>query len=177
MKNQQNFLQNHILFVLPLLFMVVNSLLPLHAAGNEPNYKTYINDRFGYKVDYPAFLKPQGEPTNNDGQVFLSKSGDAEMRAYGGYLVAFTFDEEYNKALTDNWEQKGKAIVTYKARGKDWFVISGTIAKKIFYRKSFCKKDTMRTVTFLYPTLEKATFNKVVGQVVSSFKWCAAEAQ
>ena len=128
--------------------------------GNEPNYNTYINDRFGYQIAYPLFLKPQGEPTNNDGQVFLSKSGDAEMRAYGGYLVAFTFDEEYNNALTDNWNQKGKPVITYKARSKDWFVVSGTIAKKIFLQKEFLQEGHNTNCHLLISNFRKINFRQ-----------------
>jgi hypothetical protein len=169
-ENSWNHQSLNVLFFLVAILL----LIPLQSSVAKDDYKTYGNARFGYEIDYPSnLLQPQGEPINSDGQVFLSKNGDSEMRAYGRYLVDYTFDEEYKNALVDKWGQAGKPVITYKAQGKDWFAVSGTISGKIFYRKSCCRKDTMRSVTFLYPATLKAAYAKVVGRVVSSFKWAS----
>ena len=51
-------------------------------ASADAVYKTYVNKRYGFVVDYPDYLKPQGEAANGDGQVFSSANTDAELRVY-----------------------------------------------------------------------------------------------
>ncbi len=154
-----------------ILSALILSVFAAAIAEASDVYKTYCNARFGYQIDYPAnLLVAQGEPTNGDGQRFLSKSGDVEMCVYGGYLAAWTFDEEFKHALDDQDGAKKKA--TYKARAKNSFVVSGFHGKKIFYRKTFLKNDTLRTFSIEYPSTKKEIYDQVVEKIVASFKWC-----
>jgi hypothetical protein len=52
-----------------------------------PAYKTYHNDRFGFRIDYPAALRPQPEADNGDGRRFVSADGQTTLAAYASYSV------------------------------------------------------------------------------------------
>ena len=51
------------------------------------SYDTYCNMRYDYCVDYPDFLIPQGEATNQDGQRFLSEDGMNQMMVFYSYKM------------------------------------------------------------------------------------------
>ena len=55
------------------------------ASFAPPAYKTYHNQRFGYRIDYPADFRPQPEADNGDGRRFTSPDGQAVLSAYAGY--------------------------------------------------------------------------------------------
>jgi hypothetical protein len=136
-------------------------------------YKTYVNARFGYQINYPAdVLLAQGEPDNSDGQTFVAKKGDAEMRVWGNYKVDGGLDDELKMAKESESKDASKKKVSYYAGGKNWFAISGTAGDRIFYQKTCLRNDTFRTVTFSYPQSSKAQFAPIVDKVVASFKWC-----
>ncbi len=46
-------------------------------------YKNYHNDKYGYSIDYPSFLTPQGEPDAQDGQIFSSPKSPLKMKVWG----------------------------------------------------------------------------------------------
>src|SRR5690606_20483189 len=48
-------------------------------------YATYTNERFNYRLEYPAHFVAEGEPTNNDGQVFSGEN--VELRVFGTHNV------------------------------------------------------------------------------------------
>lgn len=54
-------------------------------SGNQKrsNWETYVNERYGFRVDYPKNWKKGEAPENNDGRTFIAPEGDIECRAYG----------------------------------------------------------------------------------------------
>lgn len=72
----------------------------------DVKYKTYHNQFYDYKVEYPDFLIPQGEATNRDGQKFISEDQAIELLVYrdykNNYLAGgdlYRVDEAYKEAL------------------------------------------------------------------------------
>ena len=63
---------------------------------NNVKYETYHNERYGYSLEYPDFLIPQGEADNGDGQKFFSEDQKIQLLVYG----AIRFD--FNEGGTDN---------------------------------------------------------------------------
>jgi hypothetical protein len=146
---------------------------PGHSPVTSMLYKTYLNARFGYQINYPAqVLVAQGEPDNSDGQKFVAKTGDAQMSVWGNYKVDGDLDDELKMAKESDSKNAPKKEVSYYAGGKNWFAISGTAGDKIFYQKTCLRGDTFRTVRFSYPQSAKAQFAPIVDKVVASFKWC-----
>jgi hypothetical protein len=138
--------------------------------------KTYINDKYGYSIDYPPFLKPEGEPDAHDGQKFSSPQSPFKMSVWGTYSNWLSGDE-MSLAQQLDWSLKNlstdelpAAKVTYKTRGKNWFVISGNSKNKIFYERTNKGKDTFVTVLFTYPAAQKAKFDSLVQRIAASIK-------
>ena len=89
------------------------------AAGER--WATYVNDRFGFSLAYPADLfVMQPPPENDDGRTLVAADG-AKILAFAGYNVA-------NDTLASKRTSlKGLdyALTSYNATGKNWFVVSG----------------------------------------------------
>ena len=58
-------------------FLTLLLATPLAAA----DFENYQNSRFFFALDYPAELKAQPPPTNNDGRAFHSKDGKVKLKA------------------------------------------------------------------------------------------------
>ncbi len=64
------------------------------------------------------------------------------------------------------------AVVTYQARGDDWFVISGTKGADIFYERYMLSHKAELTESFgmSYPAALKATYDPIVARMAKSFR-------
>jgi len=51
--------------------------------STEISWQTYQNDRFGYQLEVPSSMRTKRQPTNGDGQVFVSTAGSSSVQAYG----------------------------------------------------------------------------------------------
>lgn len=83
----------------------------------DVKYKTYHNQLYDYKVEYPDFLIPQGEATNRDGQKFISEDQAIELLVYrdykNNYLAdgdLYRVDEAYKEALRSVQEVFNKRL-------------------------------------------------------------------
>ena len=144
------------------------------AASAQTKYKTYSNGRFFFEIEYPAtFSMGEAEkaPANDDGRIFTSADGRAEMRAWANYNALFhTTKQEYQWQI-ENFE----AAVGYHALAANWFVISGTSGGKIIYEKTIHRKDKEADVYYTfrieYPESQKQTCDPIVAHIQRSFKW------
>jgi len=53
------------------------------AGLDQPTYKTCHNACFGYRIEYPADLRPQPNADNGDGRRFVPADEHGESRAIG----------------------------------------------------------------------------------------------
>ena len=126
------------------------------------SYKTYINDRFGYRIDYPSLLKVSKKADNNDGCSF--SYGGLTITVFGIYNTLF-------RSVNEQYQEDQKPTDTYKVIRNDWFVRSGVDDKGyIYYQKSMLKNDIWYTVILEYPKSMKEDLEKVVNRVILSFK-------
>ena len=131
----------------------------------QEKWTKYENARFGYSIAYPSdLLTPQGEADNGDGQVF--KSDKAEMRVYGSnLLLSKTLSKEFDAVV------KQHENVAYKLLRKNFFVVSGTNEKRIFYQKTIAKPNGAFVTFYIeYAADERAEFDKIVTKIAASFK-------
>ncbi len=138
------------------------------------NYENYCNSRFQFCIDYPRDLTSQGEAENGDGQIFLSKDKQTEVRAYGMMAI-----EEFDK-LSQQYETAITGItVSYKVIKPSWFIFSGTDKKgNIVYRKTVKKKlddymnggpqDVFQTLMITYPVSQKKLYDPYCGKIAKS---------
>lgn len=158
------------------------------ASKLPPNWEIYVNDRYGQSVAYPrdVFTVRDPDPTNGDGARFHSADSKALFSISGSYN---SFDPPLSVNGHGDPEQGGNSLqafdehaakdngwkVTYRTRGKNWVVISGTKGDRIFYEKTMlADSDRLELDLWIeYPAEQKRVYDKIVAQMASSLDWQA----
>lgn len=184
----------HILFVILVLFVSITfygiddlideptdslSLIQEEKATDYPAvpeqdvYKTHVNDRFYFCVDYPAnFLFPQPPPDNGDGLKFLSMDGESYMIASGINALDETLEMAYKNNLRETDYFGVKRTITYHRKAKNFYIVSGYKEGKIFYTRRYLRDGVFRSLNFVYPRSEKYRFDRIIAHVVKTFPHC-----
>jgi hypothetical protein len=130
----------------------------------QSNWTSYTNQRFGFEIEYPSNLIPQGEAQNGDGQAFFS--ADEKLKLWAWARLAL---DEGLADYTRNFFTKGEKI-TYKIVKKDWAVFSGyTPDNQIFYQKIWLKNDVFYTFLWQYPTQLRKKYDPFCQKIADSF--------
>jgi tetratricopeptide (TPR) repeat protein len=133
--------------------------------SSDPSYKSYINDRFAFSIDYPITFIASPSPTNNDGITLSSQDGNTELTVSGiNNVLNQTPTSAYNDLLKDH------SNAAYKDQESNWFVVSWLEGDKIVYEKSVVGSGSMNTFIIKYPSKQKDYYNSIVSQLNSSFK-------
>lgn len=144
-------------FFLTLLVPVVS-----HAGDN---YSTYWNARFRFSVDVPTnHFVPQGESGNGDGQVFSSKDGNSEIRAYGGWLMEPEIPCSAGRVFYGE-----ETRITYRHSKGRTSIVSGYMGSRIFYVKTIRTSDRCLNLVIMYPSNDRSQLDSVVKRVSRSF--------
>jgi hypothetical protein len=140
-------------------------------ASADERWATYVNDRFGTSLAYPAdVFAMQPPPDNDDGRTLVAADG-AKILVFGGYNVA-------NDTVASKRASLGGldyAFTTYRATGKDWFVVSGRRAiggvDSIFYEKYIVSaaSKTIHSLIVTYPAALEARYDPIVDRLAASF--------
>ena len=152
----------------PLAIVALVMLVALGAAAAD-DWRSYQNDRYGTTIDYPPIFTPLPPPANDDGRRFQSADG-AAFRVYASYNV-LDFDlAKYIVFTLKNLE--AGSVVTYQAKGDDWFVISGIKGDAIFYEKHLLSHGAEMTEGFdmSYPAKLKQSYDPIVARMAKSFR-------
>lgn len=142
-------------------------------ADNSIQYGNYCNGRYDYCIDYPKSLYPQQESGNGDGRVFKDKMGDEVLRVYGSPNgEALTIDQQFENDLVGFGEADGTKgrTITYQKCGKNFYVLSGFMKGKVFYKKVILKADGFAYAILEYEEKEKDLYDKVSLRIFKSFK-------
>ena len=141
------------------------------AIPQKVGYARYTNPRFGFAVDYPTFIKLEPPPENGDGQTF-TYFDKISMKTWGIHNVGNdTIDMLAKSAAKDQVDPKDdpKKAITYQAKSKDGFVVSGTRGSKIFYLKEKLVDGVVYAVLLEYDTSVKLEMGPIVTHVAESF--------
>ena len=149
-------------FSIALLFLALSPRLAL-AAGDA----SYVNQRYGFSLSWPAGDYAVREADNGDGITVTDGQG-LELRAWGSNSPG-VLNESFNDVLKAQKQAFSK--VTYKAvkAGEGWFVLSGIRNGRIAWVKVFCGAQTLYAVDVSYPANAKARCDKLVGTVNRTF--------
>jgi len=145
--------------------------------GHAESWRVYSNARFGTTADVPADWRPGHPPENNDGLVFTSPDGQAQITVYGGLHVWDSIDQ----AVAIFEEPNEGETITYRHRAPRAIVVSGTHGDRIFYAKSIlsCRDNVWNSVRIEYPAVRKQGFDGLVAHVAGSLRagrsWQVAE--
>lgn len=138
-------------------------------AARADDWLSYQNDRYGTTIDYPKLFKMQPPPDADDGRR-LKSAGGAEFAVFALYnslnFTVVTCRDFIVKNLTPG------STITYEARGKDWFVISGTRDDKIFYERHLLSHGQQMEEDFVmfYPAALKQIYDPIVARMAKSFR-------
>jgi hypothetical protein len=140
--------------------------IPAGARAGQPDQATYANSKYGYAITYPAgVFAPQGEADSGDGQVFLSRDGQAELRVFAAFNVLDeTLEASYRSALASPG-----LTATYRMRRLGWYVVSGYQDGRVHYQKTILAQDTFFTLLLTYAPAAKAVYDPLVGTLVQGF--------
>jgi hypothetical protein len=149
------------------LLGLIAATTPAPADGRR--WSTYVNDRFGYSICYPAdLMRPQREADNSDGRKFVADDG-AELIVYGGYNA---LADPVRDALRETSERLAGAggRVTYRLLKTDRFVVSGFGASGgVFYASLVERDGRFRTFELTYATAHASIYDKVAARVNACF--------
>jgi hypothetical protein len=144
------------------------ALAPSRALADD--WRTYHNDRYGTTIDYPSVFKPGTPPESDDGLAFTSADG-AEFSVFASYnALGFDLAEFQDFIVKD---LASDTVVTYRAHGGDWFVISGTKGSdRIFYERHLLSHGKEMTESFVasYPAGLKQKYDPIVARMSKSFR-------
>jgi hypothetical protein len=138
------------------------------AATAAPQYRTYVNARFGTTAEVPTDWTADPPPENGDGLRFRSPDQRASITVSGSLQIWDTIDE----AMKIYQEpQKGETI-TYRHREPRALVVSGTRGDTIFYARHIlsCRDQIWNSVNLEYPAAEKAVYDALVTRVARSLR-------
>ena len=147
-------------------FVAASLALVAASAAFAGEWRRYHNARFGVSAEVPVDWRMGPPPENDDGRVFASPEGDAEIIVSGSHVLE-PLDQEFARMLAPDG-----ATVEYKSRGRDRVVVSGRKGARIYYRKALlsCGATVWNSVYLEYPAARKAAFDPIVAHVAASLR-------
>ena len=124
----------------------------------------YDNPRFGYAICIPYGLVGQGESDNGDGQRFVAEDG-AELIVYGAHNA---LDETLADRREATLERLGPA--SYRAAGRDWFVVSGRTGDRVYYVRTTLRRGVFASFELTYPSAAAARWNAAAADLSRCFR-------
>ena len=143
-----------------LLFLLLWTPL---AAVAQPHY---LNPRYGFSVDLPAGFKAMAPPENGDGQAYESSDKKGKITVYGSNNIS----EDSLQAAEAAHQSACPSKISYRARGKNWFVHSWSSGARISYLKCFIGKGATNSMLVEYPKAQAGAYDGVVKKLESTFK-------
>ena len=139
------------------------------AIASANNWLTYQNDRYGTTIDYPDVFKPEPPRDADDGLEFKSADG-ADFLVSALYNTLDFTVAKYRDFILQNLAPA--AVVSYEARGDNWFVVSGTKGANVFYERHLLSHGAQMTEDFVvsYPAALKRTYDPIVARMAKSFR-------
>ncbi|MES2764994.1 MAG: SHOCT domain-containing protein [Bacteroidota bacterium] len=137
-----------------------------------------LPDSLGYTVNYPAnWLTLQRAVTKRGkgkNAVIIPAKNQSLISKDGKFTVQLTVADTAKtnlekKMKLDTAASKGR-LVNYNSMRYNYYLVSGELNGKVFYKKTLLKDSTFKTLTILYPKAEKAKYDPVAVKMGQSFK-------
>lgn len=136
----------------------------------------YCNARFGYCIDYPAgVLTPQEEAQNGDGRRFTNKKGEVILTVFGRLNQdvngdPLTLQQQFAADVARLDKAGASTVISYKKKGTNFYILSGTKGNKVFYHKMIIKGDAFCFALLEYSKSEKQVYDAYSKVVFETFK-------
>lgn len=137
----------------------------------------YCNDLYSYCIAYPKdILTPQPESDLKDGRIFTDSKGAEVLRVFGRNNAdpdfgKKTLAKQYQIDLDNFLKEHPGAVLTYEKLSREYFVISGTAAGKVYYRKAISNGTNFAYIMLQYDEKDKKRYDKVAENLSQSLKW------
>ncbi|HEV7265535.1 MAG TPA: hypothetical protein VGN83_11525 [Falsiroseomonas sp.] len=135
--------------------------------------RAYHNERFGFGFRYPPvfFLDPQSVPPEGDSARFWTE----DRRATAVVNAAPNREGRTLRALLREAEgdvvENSGGEITYRRTRDNWFVISGYMVGRIFYRRTLlARSGTMATLWMEFPREMRDCLDGAVTMMSLSFR-------
>lgn len=144
-------------------FLVTVVLIVSTQCVKAEEWKTYTNERFGFRFEYPASLSPGRLPENGAGLNFTD--GSFSVTAQAHYLNGRSIDDFYEEML----KAYGKAI-TYKVKKPTWFVVSAELSDgSVTYCKLHVEGENWAEFEAHYPISASAKYDRIIERMAKGF--------
>ena len=131
----------------------------------DPEYQTYTNGRYGFRVDCPESFRADRAPENGDGLTLKSEDGKATLVVWGMNDDGFTLKEEFDRAVKNVQGQLG-----FNKMGGSWFVVTWTDGENLGYTKEFVGAHSQNSFTITFPVDQRSQYDGIVTKIEKSFK-------
>lgn len=131
-------------------------------------WMTYVNARSGASLTYPTDLfEPLPPSAGGENQRFVSRDGEAELE----FIVLPRAPGQTPSSLQRSLiGREGYEEVTYRPRGRSWFVLSGYRGDRIFYEKYMFAGGSVQAFAMAYPSGLRHVYDPVVEVVEDNFR-------
>lgn len=132
------------------------------------NYESYYNQLNDYQIDYPDFLIPQGESSNQDGQKFISADGARQMWVYIDHKMNVKTGDtpSIKDAFID--DQQGKKVIE-KQLFDNYYTLKWAEKDMLHTSYTIFEYDSYFTILFIYPKSNEKQFQPIITRVTESF--------
>lgn len=155
---------HRIVVCLALLLHLLSSVA--RSAATE-SWTSYLNERYGFCLNYPGELVPGKMSESGAGGEFHTPDGEFSVNTEAS---AFILNDE---SLDARWRSELQVLgksVTYKQRAATWYVISGVTADGAeYYHKFYTRKRNWVAFWIHYPHAQAAKYEPWVTRIEKSF--------
>lgn len=134
------------------------------SGGDEVYYKTYVNGRFEFSIEYPDYFVTLALPENGDGIRLGLPDGSAELTVSG---INNVLDEKAQELYSDLVREHNPS---YKIQQGNWFAASWLEGDMIVYEKCVVGDGSINTFIIRYPSSQKEAYDPTVEHLSSTFK-------
>ena len=147
-------------------------LATIAATAQDDTWRTYVNARFGFLLDYPAeIFTSMRQSANGDGVVLTSADGKARLSAYAINAPQAETPVRILRQLADREEP---AETTYVRHGRTWGVISGYVQgrQRIFYTRLTlaCQGRVRLVMDMEYPSAHRQRYDALLARLADSMR-------
>jgi len=143
----------------------------LQSVQEKVEYRRYVDAKSGISITYPASIFTKSDESTDQFTKFISLDHRTTF-----YLISMHNHQGQNiddlAAAAEAAFAEEKAVITYRRKRQDWFVLSGFISNNIFYRKTILSNggQTIGTFQINFPKDQKPFYYDIVERMSWSFK-------
>ena len=155
------------------VFLIALLVVAPSASYADTEFKTYINARFGYSVEYPDIFIDSKEPDNGDGIVFEDADGEYNLTIWGGYNV---LGQNGSSLLEMCLERVAHIVPGSEKSGAGFYSIEYSDdggqdgVEHIFFEYGVINADMMAGFILKYPKESEVRFAEIKRVIQESLK-------